>query len=246
MRKARLQSSLYAWILLSSLRGLKLANPRRRVYFFDCESGEGVQWGDGITLIDAMPEKGAIGFAFKNTDQALAFFENGKLSLTSMKGIVHIGDWFVFLRGLFSAKGKLGAKGWENLSDEKLVEKSKVAFFSAICGLEGLARLDPFSKSLMEELPQGKLRIGLSGSEPFLTIAVRDGICVWEDQEVTPEDKSVDFLFKDAKSLWITVAGLGDNLAAVGRGTIQLRGYIPLADGFNHMLDRLQIFVKTG
>ena len=67
----------------------------------------------------------------------------------------------------------------------------------------------------------------------------------WLKKEENGVGHEVDFRFRSLEIAWKSVANLTDNLAAVGKGDIYLRGYIPLADGFNHMLDRLQMFVKS-
>lgn len=140
----------------------------------------------------------------------------------------------------------LGSRNWEKLTEPQLLRKTIITFCSAVAGLNGLSQLDSFTRELMNHLPDGVIRIYIAGVEKTVAmIGFRKGCLFWSDSIEPFDGYSVDFTFKNIHTAWMSVANLTDNLAAVGKGDIKLRGYIPLADGFNHMLDRLQMFVKA-
>ena len=192
-------------------------------------------------------KQNGIGFEFAKGRAAVKFFEGGSLNPFTMRRVSLIWNWKRLLKQLLKVQDELGTKDWETLEEEQLLTKTLTTLYSAVAGLNGLSQLDPFTADLMHHLPNGWMRIRIGGVEgQVASLGFREGSVVWLGAEETLEGYSVDFTFKDIRTAWMCVANLSDNLAAVGKGDIKLRGYIPLADGFNHMLDRLQMFVKAG
>ena len=191
--------------------------------------------------------KHGIGFAFPGGQNAVRFFETGALNPLTMRHLYHLVSWKRLIQHLLIVQDELGSKNWKSLSDARLLRKTLITLYSAVAGLNGLSRLDTFTRDLMHHLPKGLIRISIGGVEgQVATLGIDDGSMLWLDSGASLDGYSVDFTFKNIHTAWMCVANLADNLAAVGKGDIKLRGYVPMADGFNHMLDRLQMFVKVG
>jgi len=260
----KIQATLYPWILLNLLREQQQSPwhfitsgkglPTRGVFSIVDESDSVVFWdpeSSGIQMLtrnsfDSLIVKSSIGFRFSTNSDSVAFFEDGKPKLTSFRGLSHVIEWVKLLKWLLSIQSDLGTKGWQHSNQEKLLRKVMLTFSAAIFGLNGLANLDPFSEKLLHHLPDGVIRIHIGGiGENLGTIQCLDGRLFWLRNGNSPVGREVEFRFRNLETAWKCAANLTDNLAAVGKGDIFLRGYIPLADGFNHMLDRLQMFVKA-
>lgn len=260
--RLRIQSDLYPWILLSVMNGKRngvSAEAPHGNLFPDVDiaitsrhSSRVVRWSpdaDRVAIEKRM--EGAdlfsgIGFDFFSMSSAVKFFESSQLNPLAMKKVYRMKPWVKFLRQLLWIQGELGCKNWENLNEAHLLRKTILTIYSAVVGLNGLRELDLFSADLMNHLPDGCIRMRIEGvDEVVATIGFEGGRMIWLDSGATVGAQSVDFTFKSIRSAWMSVSNLSDNLAAVGKGDIRLRGFIPLADGFNHMLDRLQMFVKT-
>lgn len=261
----RIKSLLYPWILFQLMNGQdgllpstmlrKTPLPSGGCYSTCKDAGFAVVWDRPSHRVDLVKKDGIlestfagkVGFELRHAAAAVKFFEDGKLQVGSMRRLFRISDWVKLLKGMLGIQSELGVENWEHVSDEQLLRKVLITFYAAVEGLNGLAELDAFSNQLMHHLPNGVIHLHINDVGENLThIVVNDGRLRWSADEPPVDDgKSVDFTFKNLELAWKSVANLADNLAAVGKGDIRLKGYIPLADGFNHMLDRLQIFVKT-
>lgn len=258
----RVQCLLYPWILFSLLdeipaltqvlgrSGLPVVD--RPVFSHCLTLGEGVvREGPGIPVRrfnidrDALPAH-SIGFQFRTELEALRFFEHGRMTLACLKGLRHPLSWVHLIRAMLGVKRILGTQGWERSSQRELITKTIFTLRAAVAGLNGLGALDTFSDDLLQELPDGVIRLHINGvGDDLGRIQVRQGRFNWLQGNDAGVGREVDFRFGSLAIAWSSVANLTDNLAAVGKGEIGLRGYVPLADGFNHMLDRLQMFVAT-
>ena len=261
--RIRVQSQLYPWILLSVLNRKKQGlggafkagkpYPDRPVCVTSRDTGRAVIWDPvsaEVSLVN-QPDpdvlKSGIGFAFADSRKTVSFFETGAINPLTMRHLHRLVSWKRLLQHLLTVQDELGSKNWERLSDERLLEKTLITLFSAVAGLNGLAQLDAFTSDLMHHLSKGLIHITTGGVEgEMATLGIDNGQLLWLDPDASLDGYSVDFTFRNIRTAWMCVANLTDNLAAVGKGDIKLRGYIPLADGFNHMLDRLQMFVKVG
>jgi hypothetical protein len=256
------QCDLYPWILLSVLNRKKYEPgvynetdkhfPAVQVRIINRESRREVMWSPTFkevvlgTMTTEKDPTNWIGFEFRTSRSAVHFFETGSLNPLSMRTLHRVVSWKRLLQQFMSIQKEMASRDWEKLSEAQLFRKTIITLYSAVAGLNGLSQLDTFTRELMHHLPDGVIRIGIGGvSGAVATIGIRKGHLFWSET-ITPFDGySVDFTFKNIRTAWTCVANLTDNLAAVGKGDIKLRGYIPLADGFNHMLDRLQMFVKV-
>ena len=261
----RIKSLLYPWILFQLMNGqdgflqpsmLRKTSLPSGGCFSTCQDSElAVVWDRSSHRVDLIRKGenrerafvGKVGFELKHVMAAVKFYEHGKLQPSSMRRTLRVSDWVKLLKAMLGMQSELGTKNWERVSEEQLLRKVLITFYAAVEGLNGLAELDSFSDQLMHHLPNGVIHLHIDGVGENLThIVVKDGRLRWSaDKNPVYEGKSVDFTFRNLELAWKSVASLADNLSAVGKGDIRLSGFIPLADGFNHMLDRLQIFVKT-
>jgi hypothetical protein len=248
-QKQPIQAALYPWILFSLLsdRGLSL----------NCSAVYSKSTGSPPVLWDVSDQKvvfleddsalpaNAIGFAFNSLAHAISFYESGVFSPRTLRGFKPL-TWMALLKSLVQIQGDLNSKGWEKKSDQQLVNKSLLLLKSAVFGLQGLARLNSFSRDLLQHVSNGSVSIRVGNSEILASVVFENGMISWVDGAVSSSEKTVDFVFRDPQCAWLSAANLADNLAAVGKGDIRLVGYIPIADGLNHLLDRLQMYVSTG
>jgi len=261
----RIQSCLYPWVLFSVLNEqldpcVQSIQPLRSFpsngVFSICEEAEKwVVWDVNKRTVsilhDPLPMQssvlqGKVGFCFGSSATAVDFYEKGTLKPGSFRHVIRIPDWVCLIRWLLSTQKDLGVAKWQLLPPERLLRKVMLTLMAAVAGLNGLALLDPFSRELLHHLPDGVILLHIEGVGRMLgRIQVKDGALRWLSSGERAVGHEVDFSFKSLEVAWKSVANLADNLAAVGMGEIHLRGYIPLADGFNHMLDRLQMYVKA-
>jgi hypothetical protein len=246
--KQAIQAALYPWILFSLLGDEK--TPFGNACLMTQSKGAPcVVYDPGEKRVsfesEPCPKDGAsFGFQFASLKQAIAFFEQSKLSVTAFRGFRPM-TWGRFLSKLLKIQGQMSASNWERLSEEQLVTKSLFLLKAAVYGIQGLAQLNPFSRSMLEHVPKGCISVRVGDGAPLSSIVFREGGIEWVEGAAGASGRSVDFIFKDERCAWLSAANLTDNLAAVGKGDIRLAGYVPLADGFNHLLDRLQIYVKN-
>ncbi|MEQ9825103.1 MAG: hypothetical protein ABQ298_12030 [Puniceicoccaceae bacterium] len=259
--RGRVQCLLYPWILFSlmqedsfpgSLMGTPLPEVGRSITcsVAGCDIAVIRQTGGaGVRLLDLRSQSlpaDSIGFAFRSQSEALGFFENNRFPLRSLRGLSHVPAWFRFIRNLLALKQRMSTQAWQHAQPQELLAKTLLTLRAAVAGLNGLREVDDFSRGLMDHLPDGRISLFIGGVEANLgCITVQEGRLSWVSDGSAVGGRSVDFRFANLEVAWKSVANLADNLAAVGKGEIQLRGYIPLADGFNHLLDRLQMYVST-
>lgn len=179
---------------------------------------------------------------------AIAFFEGRRTLPSRMGGWWRLLPWMRMLKLLARTKACLDSvKSMQGISDEACRVKIEAGLYAACCGVSAMVSVDPFCARLSSEQPTGRLRVCLAGSPcPLATIGIRPERWVMNPPESDAFDHEVDLVFHDGFTALQSVSGKLDNLAAVGDGRIRMSGYVPLADGFTHMTDRLQQFVRTG
>jgi hypothetical protein len=206
-------------------------------------------WGQALRLVDLRSEAlpgDSVGFRFRSEREALRCFAEDHLTLRSLRGLHHPVSWLGLIRGMLSVKHRMGTHAWERVSEAELLVKTLFTLRAAVAGLNGLKQLDAFTGGLFEQLPQGWIHLHIIGAPVELpSIGIHRNGLSWSTRAKAVGGQSVDFEFRSPAIAWKSVANLADNLAAVGKGDIKLRGYIPLADGFNHLLDRLQMYVSA-
>jgi hypothetical protein len=193
--------------------------------------------------------KAFIGFLFPTARGALRFFEKGVLLPWHPIGVLHLFSWIRLIRDMLWMQSKLKSGRWELLDEAELVFKSRLLLMAGVAGIDGLASLDAFTRSILDATPSGVMRFSIRDSGIVLgLVQVNGGKLDWvsDAASIGADMRGVDCEFEDVRAAWKSLSGIDDNLAAVGMGRVRLNGYLPLADAFNHLMDRLQIFLKPG
>ena len=177
----RIQSNLYPWILFSllneqiepaidsllPLKGLpnkgafSITEVCGTVVIWDCESRK--VWIEPFRRDERSALKGKVGFQFREKESAVSFYESGKLQLSSLRNGVSVFEWVRLVKSMLSTQSALGLKGWEDASQDLLLNKVMLTMGAAIAGLNGLSALDPFSAKLLEHVPNGCIRLHIDG-----------------------------------------------------------------------------------
>lgn len=206
--------------------------------------------GSGEAAVPVLPDelpKGTLALHLGILPDAIAFFE-GRRSLPSRLGSWWRPlAWMRMLRLLAAAKARLDpVKQGKAISDAETRLKVETGMYAACCGVSALVSMDPFCARLSSEQPSGRLRVFLAGYDaPLAILGIRHDRWVMNPSPTEPYEHEVDLVFRDGMAALQSVSGRLDNLAAVGDGRIRMSGFVPLADGFTHMTDRLQQFVRT-
>lgn len=191
---------------------------------------------------------GALELHLGGVTEAVAFFEGRRTLPSKMGRWWRLLPWMRMLKLLAKTKARLDPlKSTQRISDADCRVKIETGLYAACCGVSALVSIDPFCARLSSEQPSGRLRVFLAGSPcPLATIGIQPDRWVMNPPEPEAFEHEVDLVFRDGSAALQSISGKLDNLAAVGDGRIRMSGYVPLADGFTHMTDRLQQYVRTG
>lgn len=206
--------------------------------------------GSGEPAVPVVPDEipmGTLALHLGILPDALAFFEGRRILPSRLGSWWRPIAWMRMLRLLAAAKARLGpVKPGKSISDAETRLKVETGMVAACCGVSALVSMDPFCARLSSEQPSGRLRVFLAGDDaPLAILGIQHDRWVMNPSSSEPYEHEVDLVFRDGISALQSVSGRLDNLAAVGDGRIRMSGYVPLADGFTHMTDRLQQFVRT-
>lgn len=105
-----------------------------------------------------------------------------------------------------------------------------------------LAALEPESRGLGAHMGQGVLLIEVLPEGPYAALSVENGtVSVTKERAERPRSK---MSFKNLQVANDLLHGRVDSFSAVVRGDILLRGYMPLLDNANLILDRVRLYLS--
>ncbi len=251
-----LKSQLYPWILLSLLK--ELSNPHSRIQNRNFQPFSQPLLFSASDILTALhpdrefPERlhhgvnNAVGIHFQSPTGLVNFFENRRVLPGRLRGIRNFPALIRFLSRLLYIQKLLKVESLESLNHAQIEPKVIATLFAACAGINGLIKLDTFTHKLFLSGSRGRVHIRIKGiAEPILYIDLTEEhlICTREKPVADPQ-RTVDLEYESLETAWVSVSNQADNLALVGKGNIRMRGYVPLADSLNHLLDRLQMFVS--
>jgi hypothetical protein len=119
---------------------------------------------------------------------------------------------------------------------------ARLSLMVAVLGLRPLIEGDPPTRDIARALPRGLASFTIAG-EPRATGWFDHGPnqAGWSEPPRRPE---VCIEFKDIDTAYGALREEIDTLAAVGSGRIRVDGLVPLADGLNAVMERLQDYLR--
>jgi hypothetical protein len=120
---------------------------------------------------------------------------------------------------------------------------ARLSLVAATLGLRTLERGDAPTRTALQSVP-----LGLA----CFTIAGEDGASAWFDHGISastagwgepPRRPEVCITFNTMETAFLAMRDEIDSIAAVGLGHIKIDGLVPLADGLNAAMQRLQVYL---
>jgi hypothetical protein len=116
-------------------------------------------------------------------------------------------------------------------------------FRLAIAATAALSGRDAVMRELLTAGPPGQAVVRIAPRKPIVWVAVREGVLRWGRGE-SPTAADVEIIFRDEATAAAALRGQLDELAAVGRGDIVVRGLVPLAEMLGRVMDRLGVYCR--
>lgn len=132
--------------------------------------------------------------------------------------------------------------GPELLADEeKFAFCVRITLYAMAFGIKEVGEHDPEVRPIALDLPDGTVEMRVAGG-PSAHLKIAGGS--FEAQRGAAPRPNAFLEFSDLQTAWDTFQGNLDTFAAVGGGRVKLRGFIPLLEGINPLLDRLSDYLS--
>lgn len=167
--------------------------------------------------------------------------ETGKSPRPNLRGFFHLRE-LLRMGTILQAIERYLRPGPELLANpETYAFCVQEALYVLAFGIKEVGEHDPAMSPVTARLPDGTMEIRVAGGRPAAHITVRGG-------RFTPfrgpaKKPSVYLETADLDTAWAMLGGTLDIYAAIGNEKIKVRGYLPLADGINPLLDRLAFYL---
>lgn len=200
---------------------------------------------DGLLAVTLdPPPRGALTLNFLNADQLNHTFLNQPALPPLPTGAL----WHLFALQRFTKLSKLLDAALqpapEALRDPAFLDLHLPLLFTVLIGaLPIMADGDPSVRHSLSVTPAGVGQIRMDG------IGLR-GWVRWDGKRLiarkgeAPCAPDVQISFRDAETASAALRGELDTMAAIGRGQIEVRGLVPLADGLGVAMDRVESYLK--
>jgi len=130
----------------------------------------------------------------------------------------------------------------ETLADpEKFAFCVRITLYAVAFGIKEVGEHDPEVRPIVMELPDGTVEMRVEKG-PSAHLTVKGGN--FEAQRGPADNPNAILEFADLQTAWDTFQGNIDTFSAVGSGRIKLRGFIPLIEGVNPLMDRLAYYLS--
>ncbi len=116
----------------------------------------------------------------------------------------------------------------------------KVSIYALAFGVKEVGEHDPELKVLAPNMSNGTIEIRISDG-PSAHLTIQKGKFYPARGPANKPNAIMEIC--NLNTAWDMIQGNVDVFAAVGRGDIKLRGYIPLLEGVNPLLDRLSLYL---
>ncbi len=117
----------------------------------------------------------------------------------------------------------------------------KLAIYVMVSGVKEVGEHDPELKVNSPYLPDGTLALNVLGG-PSASITIING--KFYPVKGASRKPNAVLEIKDIETAWSMIKGELDVFAATGKGDIRLKGFFPLIDGINPLLDRLSFYMS--
>lgn len=117
----------------------------------------------------------------------------------------------------------------------------RITLYAMAFGIKEVGEHDPEVRPIALDLPDGTVEMRVADG-PAAHLVVKDG--KFEPHRGPAEKPNAYLEFADLQTAWNTFQGNLDTFAAVGSGKVKLRGFIPLLEGVNPLMDRLAYYLS--
>ncbi len=117
----------------------------------------------------------------------------------------------------------------------------RITLYAMAFGIKEVGEHDPEMRPIALDLPDGTVEMRIEDG-PAAHLTVKGG--KFEPQRGPAEKPNAVLVFSDLQTAWDTFQGNIDTFTAVGSGKMKLRGFIPLLEGINPLMDRLSYYLS--
>lgn len=216
-------------------------------------------------------KKIAIRFVVKNGPTAVMRFENGNVNLERGRGKANIVLYFTspehfnkmmsgqanpiplkgltkisFLTGTFSRLAER-LEYYLRADDEKLKDKdyfranTEMTAYAAFFALSEIGNRDETALHSCHAIPEGKILVKVQDG-PSLTVIKKDNSLITVKGE--PEDPRCILSFSSLESAHQVLNGKLDTFTALATGQMEMRGFIPMIENMNPILDQVADYLS--
>ena len=121
----------------------------------------------------------------------------------------------------------------------------RLALAVALFSLAEIGREDAWARHMLESCPNGKVSFQVDGEDLTATIEKTDSGLHPRRGGTDEAASDAVVTFASSKVAMEILTQKSDSHAAVALGGIRVEGFIPLADGINHVLDRVSRYLPT-
>lgn len=223
----RLAAALYLRAVLPAFEELGRVSPRAQTLMAD--------WTCGIE------------FAVRGDEAATVHFQNGTVAVSPDRSLqAAISLWFLspaqlvkmfagkFVvpfprRGLWRIASLQRFLKISKILEQELEQHPRLLLSVALGSLAPLIEYDPHACALMRDCPPGIVELGLPAHDLYAWVEWRNGKISWaRGRSLKPADTIVTF--RDEATALAALRGELDEMTAIGRGDLTLRGLLPLAE----------------
>ncbi len=193
-----------------------------------------LEFKDGVAKMRAGKHKSKINLYFTSPEHFNKMID-GKANPIPTKGLTKLG----FLQGPFTKLAdKLGyyLQPTEELLKDKEFYKmnTEMTVYTAFFALSEIANYDEMGKVCGKAMPDGDLQVYIeNGIGVYLN--VKDGY--FETRKGYSETPRAFFSFKDIETAHKLLNGQLDAFTGIGNGDLAMRGFIPMIENMNPLLD---------
>lgn len=117
----------------------------------------------------------------------------------------------------------------------------KLAIYAMASGIKEVGEHDPELRTIAPHLPNGTLAIDVKDG-PSAHVTIRNGRFYPSKGPAQKPNAILEIC--DIKTAWAMIQGEIDIFSSVGLGDIKIRGFVPLLDGINPLLDKLSYYLS--
>lgn len=121
----------------------------------------------------------------------------------------------------------------------------RLALAVALFSLAEISREDPWARKMLEGCPQGRVDFRVEGEDLTASIEKTAGGLRPYRGVRDHQEADVSVIFASPKVAMEILTQKSDSHAAVATGDIRVEGLVPLADGINHVLDRVARYLPS-